>query len=112
MFKMNKMELENLNKKMLASIDDRRPDKQYFTLEEYASEFFNVPGETKTKSGVIANMNKKKLIPLWAKVNNTKLDRYSHATQMKCLDTPFNVIVAVSPFVHQHTVWCEAIFGP
>ena len=44
MFKMNKMELENLNKKMLASIDERRPDKQYFTLEEYASEFFNTPG--------------------------------------------------------------------
>ena len=45
MFKMNKMELENLNKKMLASIDERRPDKQYFTLEEYASEFFNTPGK-------------------------------------------------------------------
>ena len=70
MFKMNKMELENLNKKMLASIDDNRPDKAYFTLEEYASEFFNAPGETKTKSGVIANVTKgRKFVPLWAKVN-------------------------------------------
>ena len=82
---MNKMELENLNNKRLAQIDENRLDKQYFTLEEYASEFFNSPGERKTKSGVISNINKKKLIPLWAKVSP-----FTHWAKIavQCLDTP------------------------
>ena len=68
MFKMNKVELETLNKKMIESIEENKNAKNYFTLEEYASEFFNVPEQTSSKSGVISNVSKSgKKIPLWAK---------------------------------------------
>ena len=68
MFKMNKVELETLNKKMVESIEENKNAKNYFTLEEYASEFFNLPTQETSKSGVISNVSKSgKKIPIWAK---------------------------------------------